>query len=1152
MRTKLTGASNVQVTLQIITAVIEKTPRDLMLYSNSVLTVLDSVLRSGDINMTEESLPTFEAFCKHANSAALSADPSRTAQYLKILEMYAGFASPRPTSKARTGESLSNSLRWRTAGLRAIRAAVTSDALNTESAKQLNHFMPIVLENMSLDNANLLTSLQQRARTSEKVENEQARRRRLSSATITTVDTNERQLTASETTADADRAAEDEVKILAVRCLKQIFSVGTDNTRGQTRLATGLTLKFIVAQNPPKAALNNISQGNWATALFETIARWTPVQDRFIIVITALETLVRSAVIESLLEKQLVVATLIDWLLSSDINLIGLSVMDIMLGLVQHTLLLLQLGGRDSIAVPQPHTDTLGFAREAKETFDPASVLTDTSRGRSPNTAETTPSPVRQELLACLQKCTASLSNHIYYTEQISDMMASILARLKPSLTSDIPSTTAAIEQPAAATKSIADSASLKEDPTTDSFFSFATARVVALKTVKDILLRASSRRTSSGSAIESRARVGIQVWEGTQWLLKDEDADVRLAYVDALLTWIRLETNKNDLLLPRDGPRKAKTNKRTSGADAEANLTKRAVSNASRRDTKPARSTFVQLLHLAAYDSLLERASTDSEVLLLYLLLTKLVERLGVNALRSGLPMVLKLQEAALYGDKDLSTNGRVNVASVIHGYLWSIAEKFEFETSKTGHDVNAEISRRKRFSVWMDKVRFPALSVHSIESQLAQEEKPSIYSEDAIDSLKPFLDVVDLVDEIAKGYDAALLSPTQSPPSSPGRVFSVPVLGFGYGYGVAPGPKPSPQDQLPQKVKDEMGSSWTRESCIAAIEKESAGSMTGTSSGPRHHLSVVSGPNVSVENHALADTSPSYGITSGLGSLQKLRKESANGSARVPLGSTSSRESTLRVTELKRVLSASDGRQASPLRRPHTGSRRSMISADSESIVSWNEADDQDQGPNGNDTAYPTNGLHRTTSRPGTAASKANKAINEGTVDSGTGQGLSPGHEWNNDVPPVPKIPSNLNLPGTFPRDVSPSKGAAAREGNAAVSSPQTSPPPKTANGSTYGASSLRGDRSTRRSSRPASRAANAGGSTFSSAWGETGRSAPGEKVDVGSLLAGIRPHTSHGGTNSGAFGTGLATGNANAVAVVGTASGAGGAVGLNRPPY
>ena len=1097
-----TACSNVQVTLQIITAMIEKTPRDLPLYSTSVLTILNTVLRSNDIYMVEESLPTFEAYCKHLDSAALSADQHRSQQYIALVELYASFAKKDQKDKSRTGESVPMSIRWRTAGLRGVRAAVSSDALMADSAKQLNLVIPTILENMALEDKPFLTALGARVQSSEKQDVEMQRRRRMSSATVTTVDSiDNHQLKATETTADADKAAEEEVRVLAFRCLKQIFSAGIGTNRGQTRLATALVLKFIATKNPPRSSLRGAPQSNWATSLFETIARWTPVQDRFIIVITAMEALVRSPIIESVLEKQLVLVTMIDWLLGSDINLIGLSVMDVLLGLVHHTLLLLQLGGRDSkIAPTSQQTDTLGLFREVKDTFDPGTILVQPDRGRPVNATEKTPSPIRQELLVRLQKCIASLSNHIYYTDQISDMMSAILSRLKPTLSPEIASIAQAINNPSATTKAIAASANFHEDPSTDSFFSFATARVAALKAIKEILIRANNRRTASGASIEARSRVGVQVWDGTQWLLKDEDPEVRMAYVDGLLTWLRLETNRSDMLLPQDGPRKTKKDRKT--ANGEASLSKRAVSNASRREMKPARSTFLQLLHLAIYDSVLDRATNESDILLLFLLLTKLVERLGVNALRSGLPMILKLQESALNGMDEMSPNAQVNVASLIHGYLWTIAEKFEFEDNRVGHEINAEISRRKRFGIWFDKIKFPAGSIETSQSQVVQSEKTAIYNEEAIGTLRPFLNVSDLVEEVASAYNLALLTPTASPPSSPGRVFSVPTLGFGYGYGVAAGPKPSPKDQLPQKIKDEMGSSWTRESCIAAIEKESTGSMTGTSSGPRHHLSVHSArQNGSADGRDKGNAGTGEGnlgiALNGLGGLQKSRKGSGTGSP-LRLTATSSRDSTLRVTELKRALSAfnSGGRQASPLRRPQTGSRRSTASNGTDSVVSWNEADDQDIPPEAT-----------------TAGSKIQKTGENAEAQPGSQQ--ANGQE----IPPVPKIPSNLNLPGTYPRDASPAPANAEKlERRKTRNGDERSPSPRSmrVTSSTFAGSSIRGGklRDAGRSSRPASRA------SAGAYWNETRQQS--EKVDVGSLLASIRAsNESNGHTEMGLAG-------------------------------
>ena len=1079
---------------------IEKTPRDLSLYSSSVLTILNAVLKSKDINMVEESLPTFEAYCKHVNAASLVADQERSKQYFSLEEAYSSMAAKGQDDKARRSESVPMSLRWRTAGLRGIRAAVGSEAIVADSAKQLNMVMPTILDNMSLEDGSILAALQQRARSSEKLDVEIARKRRLSTATVSTVDTMEgHPLMVSETTADADKAAEDDVKVLAVRCLKQIFSVGISTSRGQTRLATVLVLKFVATKNPTRVPLQRLQHGTWATELFETIVRWTPVQDRFIIVLTAMETLVRSPLVENVLEQQLVLVTMIDCLLSSDINLIGLSVMDVLLGLIQHSLLLLQLGGRDSKITPHhQQADTLGFSREMRNTFDPESVLIGADRGRTADSLETKPSATRQDLLVRLQKCIAALSNHIYYTDQISDMLTAILARLKPSSTSEIPNAAAAVNDPVAAMKAITESASLQEDPSTDAFFSFTTARVTALRAIKDILMRANNRRTSSGASMESRSRVGVQVWEGTQWLLKDADVEVRIAYVDALLTWLRLETNKNDQLLPRDGPRQKKSIKKANSPNGEVSAAKRAASNASRKESKPKRSAFLQLLHLAIYDSILDNANSEFNTLLLYLLLTKLVERLGVNALRTGLPMILRLQEAALIGEDGLSANAKINVASLVHGYLWSAAEKFEFEINKVGHEINAEISRRKRFTIWFDRVKFPALAVDSIRSQLSPSEKTPVYHEDHAGTLEPFLNVRELIEEIANAYDTALLTPTNSPPSSPGRVFSVPTLGFGYGYGVAPGPKPSTKDQLPQRVKDELGAGWTREACIAQIEKELAGSFTGTSSGARQHLSVKSAPrNDSVDANIATNTGDAgvAGLYGGLGTLQNGRKTSNGSPADL---TTSSRDSTLKVTALKRALSGytSNSRTASPLRRPPSNSRRSTTSTGSESMVSWNDADDRTAPTSNVIAASPTetpivNGAGNSDTMP--AIEESAKAAGDSTYHDQVTAPLSASDvRLGDDVPPVPKIPSNFDLPGTYPRDASPARPSTAD----LKLTKKGSRDAKRVASSSHAGSSVRDPKG---SSRALSRAAEG------AFWNDS--RAPSEKVNIRSLLAGIK---------------------------------------------
>ena len=81
------------MTLQILSALIEKLPRELPLYGHSVLNVLETVLNSHDIAMVEETLQTFETFCRYQDLAVLAAEQRYATQYESIVRSYAAFAS---------------------------------------------------------------------------------------------------------------------------------------------------------------------------------------------------------------------------------------------------------------------------------------------------------------------------------------------------------------------------------------------------------------------------------------------------------------------------------------------------------------------------------------------------------------------------------------------------------------------------------------------------------------------------------------------------------------------------------------------------------------------------------------------------------------------------------------------------------------------------------------------------------------------------------------------------------------------------------------------------------------------------------------------------------------------------------------------------
>lgn len=933
------------------------------------------VLRSKDLSLVEDSVPTFETFCQHYDVATLAADQTHIGQYEEIVRTYASFAAPNPAIQTKGALSAPVAIRWRRAGLSALKSIASSEAVGADGGRQLNIIMPMLLQNLHPGDEEHLMILQRRMQNIKDVDSEALNRRR-SNVTVRTVDEPAAPDSAvlSGTAADVDRVAEEEVGLLALESLNQIFAT---NNRIQTRLATASMLRYICPNVRQGRVQTNRSSksgsiGSWTTALMEAVARWAPVQDRFIIVVTTMETLVRSPIAEENLEQQLVLVTLVGWLLRSNINMIGLSVMDVLLGLIQHILLLLQLGGKGSSILPHhQQTNAIDLFRDTKDVIDqPSSTSSAEKVGEK---EEVLPSTNRQELLTRLQRCIGDLATHIYYSDQISDILTAILLRLKPSPMSGVGTDASAIEHPKAAAQAISASVNLNENPNTDEFFSFGTARVTALKAIKEVLVVANIGSSISGAAATGRNRVSVQTWEGTEWLLRDPDRRVGRAYIDALLTWLKLEMNRGDLRVMEDKRELVKTSTKPEG---EGFLARRAVSNASRREKpgKPAKSAFLLHLHLAIYNNALQSPESEAEVLLLHLLLCSLVEKLGVNAAKTGLPMILRLQEDINIDELVSTPTAKINTGSLVHGYLWELSEKFDFDTSRVGHQIHSEIARRKSHKLWLESIQIPPLPMDRIISplKLPLTEKlslPLVVEE----SIISFDSRTEMVNQITASYASVITSPPSSPPSSPGRVFIAPILSNTTSSSAA-------DTELPIRIREAMLSDWTKDICMATIARETArtvslnGSRTGTglsvhqkylspaghstrngsptgAQSPRQALPSNGESNHTSQNHAINFTFESQ--------QDQFRRSSAHNTGSPTSASSTDQSQTLHVDDLKRVLAGGSltgvfnkPRGASPLRNSTV--RRDFIdpadaqsaSTDSKSIVSAEGYDSASEG--------------------------------------------------------------------------------------------------------------------------------------------------------------------------------------------------------------
>ena len=942
--------------------------------------------------MVEDSIATFETFCHYQDMAALAAEQEIAKQYREVVRTYAAFADANPSAFSKVPRSPPVTLRWRNAGLRAMRAVVSSEGLAADGGESLRIVLPVILENLYTGESDVLDHLQTRLQEPETAEPDPARRRRVSVATVQTVDTaNGDAAVASQSAADVDRKAEMDVRLLALRCLERVVVSGSN--RGQIRIATSVVLRFILSKGPIRADEDEKggekgTTENWATSLIELIAKWCPVQVRFVILVAAMELLSEIHPTEKVLEKPFTIVYLIDWLVKSQVNMIGLSVMDVLLGLMRYISLLVEPENKG--------TTGNGASEKQDQTVNHAPVL----------------SGQRKELLSLLQICIGNLTTHIYYGDQVLDLVKAILSRFKSSATPEPIS-----EQPLGGQS---DAATAPNFEVSNNGFSRAPAKVAALKSITNILVVANLRRPMAAAGVESRDRIGIDAWDGTQWLLRAPERDVRYAYADAFLSWLKFETNKSDLKLKDENEKRPSSmRKREAQENGELPGKRTASSTFGPREqaTLVTQSNFLRLFHLTIYDIALENASEESEILLLHLLLANLIENLGINSVRFGLPMILKLQDDAENADAHHSLGAKVNIASLGYGYLWALSDKFDLDVFRVGSEIGHEIERRRQLGLWFEKIRLPPMPLDNILAASGttingdRSGSPS--------QLKPFRSSIqELVDRIADAYDSSMSasSPAHSPPSSPSRNLGIPAFGHAMSSSTT-------QSSLPSSVKEQMLSAWSREACLAAVEQESAKAMS---------LSGSRAGNMTVRNHVQmnGDSTPSIsyspiyahqGDAAGIGagvSPTQFRRESVSELAGTPTAS-SSKGSPVRVNELRRVLSVNEnkGRRLSPLRGCLDASNGSIISSSSESIVSGNfSVSDMDE--DGTSLRRQSTRGQSVFNDDGMDTPRASTAVLSGSGSQPERSRASPKPDAN-EIPPVPPLPPNLSIPGCFPND-------------------------------------------------------------------------------------------------------------------------------------
>lgn len=952
--------------------------------------------------MVESSIPTFEAFCTHHDPTSLVADQAYQQQYLDVVRQYASLASTR-TFPGRMEPSKPIALRWRNTGLKAIKSIASSEALSCAMTEQYDLTVPIILENLWTDNEDFLDVLYQRAEVGEKLGGTLLRRR----TSVGTVQTAESEsetnpIALADTAVDMDKLAEENTGVLAMECLRQIF-VATN--RSQVHAATLALLKFIQERvDQQEEVVKTDSDGRdsgWAIKMFLLVARWAPVADRFIILVTAMDALAQHPLTDDTLRQHVVLTAMISALLRSDINLIGLSVMDVLLRLVGHIRKLVQMPGDPDSLRTEPHVPGEP---------DPRYLA-----GLQLNGAAEQAAAQRKNLLFRLQECIGDLATHVYYADQIFDMISLLLQKLRPSRSNSSPGSPPGdkTDTPKSSVNALAD-----EHHQADSLFALTVAKIAALRAIKSVLLVANPRTKMSGTVGLSRSRVPIRVWDGTHWLLRDPDGLVRKAYTDAVVTWLDRETTSADSRARDDETGRPPVAKhREPGASS---LAKRAMSSASAREkpSKVARSHFLQLLHLSIYDNAIQFIDYENDMLLLHVLLAKLVDKLGINAVRHGLPMIFRLQEDIQDAETPIH---KVRLGSLVHGYFWILTEKFDFEGSVIGRAIHNEIVRRRSKGFWVEGINMPPPLIDLLGTPGTVGRQPRLPTEEIeSEALLPFDERLALVECLCAAYqEQQTVSPAQSPAASPGRGLSHAVMGSTATSSTIPSIEK--EDEMPVSFREQMLSEWSREAVLAAVRTASKSeSLNGSRSGTTgtNRLNAFGGGLTANGSNSRVDRSSPHDSrtnlrpsTSPAGDV--IGKASVRSGHRTvsPAGNGEGKEPVASVEQLKLVLSG----HLQPPPTMHSGSSFQQDDSSSDSLVSYDmtpsELSFNPPPPPGNGYADGNDFRQEQQQRPVSRDRKIRQTGGDGDEDRGFGNGnLEGAGSGDDDIPPVPPLPTNL----------------------------------------------------------------------------------------------------------------------------------------------
>lgn len=499
---------NMQVTLAIIDALIERCYSDLNLFADAVVEIISLVITScKDVALCQHACQVFKTFCKYHDGALFSgSDSNFVSSYHGLVSQFAGL----PEQNKSIATTATAVKQWERIAINSAEAVSASPAMGTPAGQvDIGVIVRLALKNLCIDDdGSKLLEMQWQQENSmrvhrlssrksgadwnffvDKFEGMDSSRRSMGGAgpapdrnsrddnTEGTKRASEESKNSSENGrgSESDTCSPDSDPIL-ISSLHTLTNLLDTTVTVQVRKTSHKVLQFIIDNKAPPL---------WSTTLVGLMAQWTPVQLRFVIVDTLVDMGVELQLTQ--LDQQLTVVRLVCSLLSSSVNLVGLSVMDI-------------------LRVLTSHQHTILLANIERKNGDEAAKASD--------------------LLLSMRDAISALATHIYYGDQVSDMISESLSFIQDAGTA-APSINGGVVESSALTH-----------------IRSLNAKIV-LNDLSNIIniIQVASSTLSKGSL----NHVPIQVWLDSDLIIAHEDPRVPQAYVDSFTAFLKSDLYELD-----------------------------------------------------------------------------------------------------------------------------------------------------------------------------------------------------------------------------------------------------------------------------------------------------------------------------------------------------------------------------------------------------------------------------------------------------------------------------------------------------------------------------------------------------------------------------------------------------------------------------